>query len=143
MAPFIESFAYAPFDETDPDDFRPHSKWAVLVDPWDGDGSGVDNITVIFEEIAGGDRIPLHVHPSHEVIVIAEGDAEVTLGGQLGLWIAEPWSSSRPKHLMERGTLAARPPASTRCFARSRSGSNISSAIQHLERRATHLNHAS
>jgi quercetin dioxygenase-like cupin family protein len=77
---FIESFTYAPFDETDPDDYRPRSKWALLVDPRRADEAGVDNITVIFEEIAVGDRIPLHIHPIHEVIVVDEGEAEVTLG---------------------------------------------------------------
>lgn len=88
---FIESFTYAPLDETDPDDYRPRSKWALLVDPRGGDESGVDNITVIFEEIAAGDRIPLHVHPIHEVIVIEEGEAQVTLG--------------RTSRVVERGTV--------------------------------------
>jgi quercetin dioxygenase-like cupin family protein len=35
---------------------------------------------LIFEEIGIGDRIPLHVHPIHEVIVIDDGAAQVTLG---------------------------------------------------------------
>ena len=29
----IARFDYAPFDESDPDDFRPNSRWAMLVDP--------------------------------------------------------------------------------------------------------------
>ena len=78
---FIQSFSYSPFDESDPDDFRPNSKWAVLTDPGD-QGGQVDNITVIFEEIAVGDWIPLHVHPIHEVIVFDDGAARVTLGGE-------------------------------------------------------------
>jgi quercetin dioxygenase-like cupin family protein len=77
---FVETFTYAPFDESDPDDFRPDSRWALLVDPEALEEGGVDNITVIFEEIAVGDRIPLHVHPINEVIVVDEGEAEVTLG---------------------------------------------------------------
>ena len=76
----VSSFDYAPFDETDPDDFRPDSHWAVLVDPGRDAGVHVDDITLIIEEIAPGDRIPLHTHPISEVIVILEGSPEVTLG---------------------------------------------------------------
>lgn len=75
-------FHLASFDAGDPDDFRPQSKWAVLVDPGGGTPTHVDNITVIFEEIAPGDRIPLHTHPIHEVIVIDEGMPEITLGDE-------------------------------------------------------------
>jgi quercetin dioxygenase-like cupin family protein len=78
---FIETFSYSPFDESDPDDFRPSSRWALLTDPGDAQGQ-VDNITVIFEEIAVGDRIPLHLHPTHEVIVFEDGGARVTLGDE-------------------------------------------------------------
>jgi quercetin dioxygenase-like cupin family protein len=76
----VSSFDYAPFDESDPDDFRPSSRWSVLVDPGGEEPARVDDITLIVEEIAPGDRIPLHTHPINEVIVILEGNAEVTLG---------------------------------------------------------------
>ena len=78
----IASFEYAPFDESDPDDFRPDSRWALLVDPAGESGAHVDDITLIFEEIAPGDRIPLHTHPINEVIVVAQGTPEVTLGDE-------------------------------------------------------------
>ena len=78
----VSSFDYAPFDESDPDDFRPNSRWAVLVDPGGDLAARVDDITLIVEEIAPGDRIPLHTHPINEVIVILEGSAEVTLGDE-------------------------------------------------------------
>jgi quercetin dioxygenase-like cupin family protein len=78
---FIESFTYSPFDESDPDDFRPSSTWALLTDPGNAVGQ-VDNITVIFEEIGVGDCIPLHLHPIHEVIVFDDGAARVTLGDE-------------------------------------------------------------
>jgi mannose-6-phosphate isomerase-like protein (cupin superfamily) len=78
----ISSLDYAPFDESDPDDFRPNSKWALVLDPGKGGQDSVDDITLIFEEIAPGDRIPLHTHPIHEVIVIDEGEPEITLGGE-------------------------------------------------------------
>ena len=78
----IARYDYAPFDETDPDDFRPNSRWALLVDPGGTSEKHVDDITLIVEEIAPGDRIPLHTHPINEMIVILEGDPEVTLGDE-------------------------------------------------------------
>ena len=78
----IPTHTLAPFDASDPDDFRPNSKWTLLVDPARPDGAHVDNITLIFEEIAPGDRIPLHTHPIHEVLVVDDGTPEVTLGDE-------------------------------------------------------------
>ena len=75
----ITTFDYTPFDESDPDDYRPNSHWALLVDPDRRTGPHVDDITLIVEEIAPGDRIPLHTHPINELIVILEGSPEVTL----------------------------------------------------------------
>ncbi len=78
----ISTWEYAPFDANDPDDFRPNSKWALIVDPSRPDGAHVDNITLVFEEIAPGDRIPLHTHPIHEVLLVDDGTPEVTLGDE-------------------------------------------------------------
>jgi quercetin dioxygenase-like cupin family protein len=78
----ISTWEYAPFDASDPDDFRPNSKWALMVDPTRPDGAHVDNITLVFEEIAPGDRIPLHTHPIHEVLLIDKGTPEVTVGDE-------------------------------------------------------------
>jgi quercetin dioxygenase-like cupin family protein len=78
----IPTHTLEPFDESDPDDFRPNSKWTLLVDPTRPDGAHVDNITLIFEEIAPGDRIPLHTHPIHEVLVVDHGSPEVTLDNE-------------------------------------------------------------
>ena len=65
----------------DPDDHRPESAWALLVDP--GDTSGrVDDLAVVSERIAPGDRIPLHVHRVNEVI-LAHGPGRFTLGGDV------------------------------------------------------------
>ena len=41
----VSSFDLAPFDESDPDDFRPSSRWAVLVDPGGTNDARVDDIT--------------------------------------------------------------------------------------------------
>ena len=78
----ISRYDYTPFDESDPDDYRPESRWAVLVDPGGTSEKHVDDITLIVEVIAPGDRIPLHTHPMNEVIVILEGGPEVTLGDE-------------------------------------------------------------
>ena len=79
----LSDYELTPFDESDPDDYRPNSRWAVLVDSApDGSDNYVDNITLIVEEIAPGDRIPLHSHPINEVIAVVEGAPTVTLGGE-------------------------------------------------------------
>ena len=53
----VSSYVYAPFDQSDPDDFRADSHWAVLADPGGDSEVHVDDITLIIEEIARGDRI--------------------------------------------------------------------------------------
>jgi len=75
----ITTFEYAPFDEADPDDYRPSSKVALLVDPGPERDARVDDITLVAEVIAPGDRIPRHTHPISEVIVVDEGMPEVWL----------------------------------------------------------------
>jgi len=63
----------------DPDDHRPRSTWRLVVDP--GDDSGrVDGLALVEEEIAVGDRIPLHVHDVDEVIAVQQGMGEARLG---------------------------------------------------------------
>jgi quercetin dioxygenase-like cupin family protein len=62
----------------DPDDHRPASRWAVLVDPGDAAGR-VDGMAVIVETVAPGDRIPLHIHRVDEVI-LPRGRGRVQLG---------------------------------------------------------------
>lgn len=70
-------------DESDPDDYRPNSSWALAVDPAVPDGRFVRDLTVSIDVVAPGDRVPLHTHPIDEVIVIAEGTAEVALGDEV------------------------------------------------------------
>ena len=62
----------------DPDDHRPNSTWALVVDPGDS-VERVDDLAVISERIAAGDRIPLHIHRVNEVI-LAHGEGQFTLG---------------------------------------------------------------
>ena len=66
-------------DEGDPDDYRPNSSIAMILDPIRPDGNYVNGLMVLFERMAPGDRIPLHVHTIEELIIIDEGSAEVTL----------------------------------------------------------------
>ena len=60
-------------DPGDPDDWRPHSLWAFASDPR-------TSLAVIAEEIAPGDRIPLHRHQIDEVLLYHSGTAEVRIG---------------------------------------------------------------
>ncbi len=66
----------------DPDDYRPNSELALVCDPAAPAGNFVRGLTLLFENCAPGDRIPLHTHPHDEVIVIDEGTAEVVLGAE-------------------------------------------------------------
>ena len=67
----------------DPDDHRPNTSWAMVVDPVSADAPYVRDLLVVLEQIASGDRIPLHTHPHDEAIVIARGRAEVRLADQM------------------------------------------------------------
>ena len=61
----------------DPDDHRPQSSWAVIVDPGDG-SERVDDLALIVEHVGPGDAIPTHVHRVNEVI-LPRGPARVRL----------------------------------------------------------------
>src|SRR3954451_18075175 len=56
----------------DPDDYRPRSRLGLVVDAGGPEGR-VDSFCLIFEEIAPGDRVPLHRHPVDEVILVLSG----------------------------------------------------------------------
>lgn len=73
----VEGYRFEPMIG-DPDDHRPASTWALLVDPGDAAGR-VDDLAVIAERIGPGDRIPLHVHRVSEVI-LAHGPGTFRLG---------------------------------------------------------------
>jgi len=71
-----------PLDDSDPDDYRPRSSWTgPLVDPESPNGY-VRDLSVILEQIAPGDRIPLHRHQVDEAIVVESGEVEVRLGDE-------------------------------------------------------------
>jgi quercetin dioxygenase-like cupin family protein len=65
----------------DPDDHRPGSVWALVVDAGDDTGR-VDDLAVVTERIGPGDRIPLHIHRVNEVI-LAHGAGRFTLGSEM------------------------------------------------------------
>lgn len=64
----VEGYRYESMVD-DPDDHRPNSSWALVVDPGDAAGR-VDGMAVVAERIAAGDRIPLHRHRVDEVILV-------------------------------------------------------------------------
>lgn len=69
-------------DTADPDDWRPNSRIAAIVDPARPDGAFVRGLVVLWEVLAPGDRIPLHRHTMEEILIIDEGVAEVRLGDE-------------------------------------------------------------
>lgn len=60
-------------DGSDPDDWRPGSRLALVADP-------DANLAVIAEKIGIGDRVPLHRHTIDEVVFYLSGEVEVILG---------------------------------------------------------------
>jgi quercetin dioxygenase-like cupin family protein len=73
----VEGYRFEPM-VGDPDDHRPGSEWSLVVDAGLA-GHRVDDLAVILEHIAPGDRIPLHTHQVSEVIVV-HGDGIFRLG---------------------------------------------------------------
>ena len=63
-------------DSSDPDDWRPGSRLALLVDP-------DANMAVIAEQIGVGEAIPLHRHTIDEVVFYLSGDVEVRLDDEI------------------------------------------------------------
>lgn len=78
----VEQREYVPLDfEDDPDDYRPDSSLAIVIDPTRPDGGHVEQLTVFCEQIAAGDSIPLHKHLREpEVLFVDQGTIEATLG---------------------------------------------------------------
>ena len=64
----------------DPDDHRPETRWALIVDPGGPEGR-VDGFALITERIAPGDRIPLHVHRDDELVIV-HGSGRYRLGDE-------------------------------------------------------------
>lgn len=77
----LERVTYQPM-VGDPDDHRPDSEWTFVFDPPRSDGAFVRDITMIFERIAPGDRIPLHTHTTSEVVMIDRGAGTYSLGDE-------------------------------------------------------------
>lgn len=67
-------------DFDDPDDYRPNSELGIVIDPDRPAGDFVRGLTVFYERIGPGDRIPLHEHTIEEVFFLDSGTIEVTLG---------------------------------------------------------------
>jgi quercetin dioxygenase-like cupin family protein len=75
----VEERNYQPLGPEDPDDYRPNSRLAFVIDPTTDHGKPIRTLSFIFEECAPGDYIPLHTHTIDEAIIIDEGVAEVVL----------------------------------------------------------------
>ncbi|MGF1669669.1 MAG: cupin domain-containing protein [Balneolaceae bacterium] len=79
----VQNWDYMPLAmEEDPDDYRPDSKLAIIIDPSNSEDHYVRELTVFKEKIAPGDKIPLHQHTIAEVLFVDEGEIEVRLGDE-------------------------------------------------------------
>ena len=67
----------------DPDDYRPDSELALVIDPADEARDFVEEMSVFCERIAAGDRIPLHQHSLDEVLFVDAGRLEATVGDEV------------------------------------------------------------
>ncbi len=77
----VDKWEYMPLAmEEDPDDYRPDSELAIIVDPAESGGNYVQGLTVFKEKIAPGNKIPMHQHTIEEVLFVDEGEIEVRLG---------------------------------------------------------------
>ncbi|HEY7401691.1 MAG TPA: cupin domain-containing protein [Actinomycetota bacterium] len=75
----LDEFSFEPM-VGDPDDHRPDSVWTFVFDPPTADGAYVRDLTMLFERIAPGDRIPLHSHTTSEAVFVDRGEGLYTLG---------------------------------------------------------------
>jgi quercetin dioxygenase-like cupin family protein len=78
----VEERHYSPLGPEDPDDYRPNSELAFVIDPTAPDGKHASGLSFIFETVAPGDRVPLHRHTMDEAVIIDEGEADVSLGDE-------------------------------------------------------------
>lgn len=81
----LQQPTYLTCDESDPDDYRPRSTWAFLVDPSDAQRPFVKGLALSIDNIAPGDRVPLHRHPIDEALVVLEGTVELVIGDEVRL----------------------------------------------------------
>jgi quercetin dioxygenase-like cupin family protein len=63
-------------DESDPDDWRPSSELAFILDDR-------TNMLVVAERLAPGDAIPLHRHRIDETVVFLAGEAALRVGDEI------------------------------------------------------------
>jgi quercetin dioxygenase-like cupin family protein len=78
----VEHKDYHPLGPEDPDDYRPKSHIAFVIDPLDAAGRGVRALSFIFEKCAAGDHIPRHTHTTDEAVIVDSGEMEATLGDE-------------------------------------------------------------
>lgn len=81
----VEERRYQPFLEEDPDDYRPNSEGAFVIDPTSPDGRYVRTISILFENVAPGDGIPLHTHALNEAVIVETAGLEAVLGSETKL----------------------------------------------------------
>ncbi|MCG5216370.1 cupin domain-containing protein [Streptosporangium sp. KLBMP 9127] len=77
----INHLTYVPFPE-DPHNYKPNSRYSLVLDPARRDGAYVKDLVLNFELLAPGEVIPVHEHTNEEVLIIDEGTAEAFYDGE-------------------------------------------------------------
>ncbi|MFC5827757.1 cupin domain-containing protein [Nonomuraea insulae] len=77
----ISHVDYAPFP-ADPHNYKPDSRYSLVLDPVRQDGAYVKELVLNFEHLASGEMIPIHVHTNEEVLIVDEGEAEAHYDGE-------------------------------------------------------------
>lgn len=77
----ITHLDYAPFP-ADPHNYKPDSRYSLVLDPVRPDGAYVQELVLNFEHLASGEMIPIHVHTNEEVLIVDEGEAEAYYDGE-------------------------------------------------------------
>ncbi|MEU7004564.1 cupin domain-containing protein [Nonomuraea sp. NPDC046570] len=77
----IKRLEYASFPE-DPHNYKPNSRYSLVLDPARPDGAYVKDLVLNFEFLAPDEIIPVHVHSNEEVLIVDEGEAEAFYDGE-------------------------------------------------------------
>lgn len=77
----VDNVEYLPFPP-DPHNYKPNSRYSLVVDRARPDGAYVKDLVLNFEYLAAGEIIPVHVHTNEEVLIVDEGEAEAFYDGE-------------------------------------------------------------
>lgn len=77
----INRVKYIPFPD-DPHNYKPNSRYSMVLDGARPDGAYVKDLVLNFELLAPGEVIPVHEHTNEEVLIVDDGEAEAFYDGE-------------------------------------------------------------